>query len=125
MLIISHRVNTIGDLAGVPANLGVEVDIRDYDGKLCLTHDSFAAGEDLDSFLATYRHSQIIFNTKCDGLEADILKLAKKHRVENYFFLDTALPTLVKLSSRGIRKAAVRFSEYEPLEFVMRFAEYG
>lgn len=122
MLIISHRVNTIGELAGVPVELGVEVDIRDYDGRLCLTHDSFAAGEDLDSFLAAYRHSQIIFNTKSDGLETEILRLAGKHKVENYFFLDTALPTLVKLSRRGVRKAAVRFSEYEPIELALRFA---
>ena len=122
MLIISHRVNTLSDLAAVPTECGVEVDIRDYNGRLCMTHDSFSEGEDLNTFLAHYCHSQIIFNTKCDGLESEILRLAEKHNVTNYFFLDTALPTLVKLSGRGIRNAAVRFSEYEPLEFTMRFA---
>jgi hypothetical protein len=62
------------------------------------------------------------FNTKCDGLEPHIAALADKYGIGNYFFLDTALPTLVKLSRAGIRKAAVRLSEYEPLDFAMRFA---
>ncbi len=122
MLVISHRVNTLQDLAGVPIDCGVEVDVRDYDGRLRLTHDAFVPGEDLEPFLESYRHSHIIFNTKCDGLEADILKLASSYSIEDFFFLDTALPTLVKLSRQGIAKAAVRFSEYEPLEFAMRFA---
>lgn len=122
MQIFSHRVNTAADLAAVLPCYGIEVDVRDYDGCLRLAHDPFVKGEDLDEFLAGYRHAGIIFNTKCDGLENEIISLAEKHGIQNYWFLDTALPTLVKLAKAGIRQTAVRFSEYEPLEATLRFA---
>jgi hypothetical protein len=120
--IFSHRVNTATDLALVSPCYGVEVDVRDYDGRLRLTHDPFIQGEDLDEFLAGYHHAGIIFNTKCDGLESDIIRLAEKHAIENYWFLDTALPSLVKLAKAGIRNAAVRYSEFEPIEATLSFA---
>jgi len=120
--IYSHRVNTARDLARVPAQYGVEVDVRDYDGCLRLAHDPFVRGESLDEFLAGYRHGGIIFNTKCDGLEDEILRLAEKHSIRDFWFLDTALPTLVRLARAGMRQTAVRFSEYEPIEGALRFA---
>jgi len=120
--IFSHRVNTAADLALVPSRYGVEVDVRDYDGRLRLAHDPFIRGEDFDEFLTGYRHAGIIFNTKCDGLEEEILRLAEKHSIRDYWFLDTALPTLVRLANSGITRTAVRFSEYEPLEATLRFA---
>ncbi|HXE63509.1 MAG TPA: hypothetical protein VN519_08200 [Bryobacteraceae bacterium] len=122
MQIFSHRVNTAAHLASVPPCYGVEVDVRDYDGCLRLAHDPFIKGEDLNEFLAGYRHAGIIFNTKCDGLESEIIGLARKHSIQNYWFLDTALPTLVQLAKAGIRQTAVRYSEYEPLEAVLPFA---
>ena len=41
--------------------------------------------------------------------------------VGDYFFLDCANPTLVKLVRRGERKVAVRFSEFEALEGCLAF----
>jgi hypothetical protein len=120
--IFSHRVNTAAGLASVSPCYGIEIDVRDYDGRLRLAHDPFIKGEDLDEFLADYRHAGIIFNTKCDGLESQIIRLAEKHAIQNYWFLDTALPTLVQLAKAGIRQTAVRFSEYEPLDAVLSFA---
>jgi hypothetical protein len=120
--IFSHRVNTAAALAQTSSCFGVEVDVRDYEGCLRLAHDPYVCGEKLDDFLAGYRHNGIIFNTKCDGLEDEILSLAGKHSISNFWFLDTALPTLVKLARRGVRQTAVRFSEYEPLDLAMQFA---
>jgi hypothetical protein len=122
LLLFAHRVNAVEDLVRVPCHQGVEVDVRDYDGELRLAHDPLVRGPALDEFLAHYRHAGIIFNTKCDGLEAGILRLVHRYRISDYFFLDTTLPTLVSLTRQGIRHAAVRFSEYEPLELALRFA---
>ena len=122
MLLIQHRVETIAQLREIPVSRGVEVDVRDYEGDLRLVHDPFLSGERLDNFLAAYRHALIIFNVKCDGLEKNILELAEKHRIKNYFFLDVANPTLVNLTRQGVRQVAVRFSEYESLEFALAFA---
>jgi hypothetical protein len=122
MLLIEHRVNTLEHLARVPPEQGVEVDVRDYDGELRLVHDPLQTGERLEDWLAGYRHALVIFNVKCDGLEGRLQALAARYGIEDYFFLDVANPTLVGLVRRGERRAAVRFSEYEPIEFALAFA---
>jgi hypothetical protein len=122
MLLIEHRVNTIEKLATVPPHYGIEVDIRDYDGALRMEHDPFLGGQRLEDLLQAYRHALIIFNVKCDGLEEPIMELATKYDINNYFFLDVAPPTLIRLGRRGIREAAVRYSEYEPIESALALA---
>lgn len=122
MIVIEHRVNTIEHLLRVPTNRGVEIDIRDYDGALRLVHNPFLSGEKLSDYLVHYNHRFIIFNVKCDGLEDRILELATKHDIHDFFFLDVANPTLVKLVRQGIRQVAVRFSEFEPVECALAFA---
>ena len=122
MLLIEHRINTIDQLNRVSTDHGVEVDIRDYDGDLRLVHDPLLSGQRLDDFLAAYRHAFIVLNVKCDGIEERILSLLKKHHVADFFFLDVANPSLMGLIRRGIRQIAVRYSEYEPIEFALAFA---
>jgi hypothetical protein len=121
-LLIEHRVNTLAHLRRVPPTRGIEVDVRDYAGELRLVHDPLQSGERLADLLAAFRHAFIIFNVKCDGLEDRILALAAQHGLGNFFLLDVANPTLIKLARRGERRVAVRFSEYEPLEFALAFA---
>lgn len=122
MLLIEHRVNTLEHLRRTPRDRGVEIDVRDYDGELRLAHDPLQSGERLEDWLLGYAHALVIFNVKCDGLEGPILKLAARHRLEDFFFLDVANPTLVSLVRRGERRVAVRYSEYEPIEFALAFA---
>jgi hypothetical protein len=122
MLLVEHRVNTVDHLLQVPRDRGVEVDVRDYNGELRLVHDPFLGGERLEDFLKVYQHALVIFNTKCDGIEGPIKDLAEKYRVSDYFFLDLANPTLVRLAREGNRSIAVRFSEFEPVEFALAFA---
>jgi hypothetical protein len=122
MLLIEHRVNTLAHLQTVPPENGIEVDVRDYDGDLRLAHDPLQGGERLEDLLAACRHALVIFNVKCDGLEGRIAELAERYGLGDYFFLDVANPTLVSLARRGQRRVAVRFSEYEPIEFALAFA---
>ena len=122
MLLIEHRVNTRDALARVPENRGIEIDVRDYDGELRCVHDPLLSGERLEDLLAGYRHALAIFNVKCDGLERRITEMAARHGVRNYFFLDVANPTLVQMVRRGVRQVAVRYSEFEPLEFALAYA---
>ncbi len=122
MMLIEHRVNTLDHLLRVPPERGIEVDIRDYNGDLYLEHNPFLSGELLEDLLAAYHHTLLIFNVKCDGLTARIMELAQKYNIQNYFFLDLANPTLINLARQGFRQLAVRYSEYEPLEFALAFA---
>jgi len=122
MLIIDHRVNTIEDLKKVAPDRGVEIDIRDYDGDLVLTHEPLTKGDSLEEYLQNYHHKFIIFNVKCDGLEKIIKELALKYNINDYFFLDSATPTLIWSLDKGVTdKFAVRFSEREPIEFALSF----
>jgi hypothetical protein len=122
MLTIQHRINTSEQLSTIPIHHGIEIDIRSYGDELQLAHDPFVQGESLESLLQRFKHRLVIFNVKCDGLESQVMDLAQKYNITDYFFLDVAMPTLVKLVRRGERRIAVRFSEYEPLSFVMGFA---
>jgi hypothetical protein len=122
MLLIEHRVNTVEHLRRVPPDRGIEIDIRDYDGDLRLVHDPFLSGERLEDLLAAYQHAFVIFNLKCDGLVEPVSALAEQYGIQDYFFLDLANPTLVNLVRRGERRVAVRYSEYEPIEFALAFA---
>lgn len=121
MLKINHRINTVKDLSCVPTENGVELDIRYENNELILHHDPFTTGEKFEDYLKEYRHDLMILNTKSEGMEERILELMKKYHIENYFFLDLSLPFLIKYAKKGIKDIAIRFSEYEPLEFVMNF----
>src|SRR5574343_389082 len=122
MLKIAHRINTIEQLKKTPKEFGVEMDLRPDGDAIIIHHDPFTNGENFEDWLKYYQHSLIILNTKSEGMEERILALMEKHHIDNYFFLDLSLPYLIKYMRKGIKKIAVRFSEYEPIEFVMRFA---
>lgn len=121
MLIINHQINTIEGLKNTPLECGVEVDIRAYRDKLVLHHEPFVAGEDFEEFLKHYKHAFIIFNVKCEGIEKEVICLAKKYGIKNYFLLDVTLPFMFKLVNQGISKIATRFSEFESIETCLNF----
>jgi hypothetical protein len=122
MLKIAHRINSIELLEQTPFEFGVELDLRPDGNKIIIHHDPFREGEDFEEWLKHYRHSFIILNTKAEGMEERLIALMEKHKIENYFFLDLSLPFLIKYMKKGVSKIAVRFSEFEPIEFVMKFA---
>lgn len=115
MIIVEHRVNTVAQLRHVPPHHGIEVDIRPEGGRLILHHDPFEKGEDFGEYLRHYRHSLLIANVKSEGIERKVIGLLEQHGVKDYFLLDVSFPFIVKLMNNGVRKLAVRFSEYESL----------
>lgn len=122
MLKIAHRINTIEQLQNTPIEYGVELDLRPDGDRILIHHDPFSGGEDFEEWLKHYRHSFIILNTKAEGMEQRLIDLMDNHKIGDYFFLDLSLPFMIKYIRKGVSKMAVRFSEYEPLDFVMKFA---
>jgi len=122
MLKIAHRINTLNQLKKVPTDQGIELDIRAFNHELILHHDPFVSGERFEDILKSYQHSFLILNTKCEGMEEQILELIKKYQIKDYFFLDLSLPFLVKYANKGIQEIAIRYSEFEPIEFALAFA---
>ena len=121
MLFIAHRINTIKELVNIPTNFGVEIDIRDWNKDLILQHDPFKEGELFEEWLKHYNHSLIILNIKSEGIEFKVLEYLKKYNILNYFFLDCSVPMINKLINLGEKNIAIRYSEYEPEEFIYKF----
>lgn len=135
MIFINHRINTIAQLESVPLENGVELDVRYHNNDLILHHDPFNhednAPEKFDNFLKEWRHNgPLIINIKTEGIEEECISMMHSHKVKKWFFLDISMPYMVKYSLLTARKdsrispenLAVRFSEYEPLEYALSFA---
>jgi hypothetical protein len=127
MKIIKHRVNLSASLGALPTDYGVEIDIRSkgFAGiELYLSHDPGLAGESFHSWLQIYKACRIkgplVINTKEEGLEEYILEILQNQEIENFFFLDTAYPSLVGWCKRGFEQYfSARLSIYEPPEFAL------
>lgn len=119
MLYISHRINTLSELLVTPSHYGVEIDLRDYQDDIILTHDPFEPGEYFTNFLEHYHHAFLILNIKSERIEHRVLKLLQTYQIINYFFLDSSFPMIYQLTQQGERRIALRYSEYEGLENIL------
>ncbi len=124
MLYIAHRINTKQQLAAVPSEYGIEVDLRDHGDRIVMQHDPFIKDEaqDFEHFLESYHHNLIILNVKSERIELRVQKLMQRFGIEKYFFLDSSFPMLRLLASQGENRIAVRFSEHEPIESALAVA---
>ena len=121
---IAHRINTITELKQTDSDWGVELDLHSFKNKLIINHDPFVDGEDFEEYLTHYNHGTLILNIKEEGLEWRCLELLEKFNVKNYFFLDSSIPIIHQLIKSNNKNIAVRFSKYEPLEFVLNFKNH-
>lgn len=129
MIFVEHRKNKISELNAVDINNGIEIDLRsvfDTAGKIHLAHDSWTVGDDFDSWLKAYSDlgikGPLILNTKEDLLEERALELLKKYGVDNFLFLDTAMPTFIKWWKRGTGgRFFLRVSKHEDISSAIKF----
>ena len=119
---IAHRRNSVADLNATPVRYGVEVDIRTNGNELIINHDPFIGGDSFEEWLAAYKHGTLILNVKEEGLEDRLINLMNRAAIENYFFLDQSFPFLVKYSRIGVRRCAVRVSEFESINTALTLA---
>jgi len=117
-LFICHRINTSNELDNVEVNQGIELDLRDKDNNIVLSHDPFSDGELFDDFLKKYDKNLIILNIKSERIEWKVLDLLKKYNISNYFFLDSSFPMIYQLSKNDETNIAIRFSEFESIESI-------
>ena len=61
----------------------------------------------------------MIVNVKSERIEYRIIELLEKYNIQDYFFLDNTIPMMYLLSEQGNNNLSVRFSEVEPIEFVL------
>lgn len=116
---IAHRINTIEELKQVPAEYGVELDLRDFGERLILQHDPFKDGENFEEYLKHYEHGTMILNIKSERIEHKVLELIQKYGIKKYFFLDSSFPMIYLLSKSGEKNIALRFSEFEGIDTIL------
>jgi len=116
VIVIAHRRNLIDELVATPVECGVEVDIRSYDSELVIHHEPFNNGVKFSEWIKAYRHKTLILNVKEEGLEDRLLCIMAEQRIDDFFFLDQSFPFLIKTSSGGERRCAVRVSEFESVQ---------
>ena len=119
IIYISHRINNVSELNNIPTEYGVEIDLRDNGENIILQHDPFKDGENFNDFITHFKHKFLILNIKSEGIEFKILDILKEYQIENFFFLDSSFPMIFKLS-KITNKIAIRFSEFESLESVLK-----
>ncbi len=130
MVIIYHRINSIEKLKTVPPRYGVEIDVRhdNRTGKLYLNHDP-GTGDNFEEYMkmfAAQKNAFVIFNIKEAGIEQQVIDIAKKYGIENYFLLDVEFPFIFRAAANGKHglkpvdnlngRVAIRYSEAEPIE---------
>lgn len=126
MEIILHRKNKINELKEVKKIYGIEIDLRSQNNKLVIHHDPFSENpDDFNLWLNNYDHGTLIINIKEEGLEERIIYSLNKFGVKNYFFLDQSFPFLITKNNFVKKKTALRFSEYESIETIIKSASYA
>lgn len=126
MKIIAHRGLWDAEVSGntleafekaFQSNMGIETDIRDYCGKLVVSHN--IAGQEnfeFDRVLEMYHEMKCSFplaiNIKADGLQKLLKSSLEKYKIESYFVFDMSVPEQVVFLRQKFHTFA-RMSEYE------------
>ena len=119
-IFIIHRVNTINELVIIDKQFGVEIDIRNNNNDIILSHDPFNENNCnlFENYLQKYNNDLLILNIKSERLELKCIELLEKYNINNYLFLDSSIPMIYLLYNKyNNNNIACRFSEYEPIEF--------
>ena len=117
MEFIIHRINKIKELNKIPNIYGTEIDIRCKGSKLILNHEPYKNGDKLENYLENYKHKTLVLNIKEAGIEKDVLNLVRRNSIKSYFLLDVEMPYMYSASKKGEKNIAVRYSEYEDINF--------
>lgn len=101
----------------IDCGYGFETDLRDYGGKLVISHNPPTGNEiTVESVFKMYSQKQsnvpLALNIKADGLQEMLAELLVKYNIDNYFFFDMSVCDTLPYISQNF-KIASRRSEYE------------
>lgn len=87
---------------------GFESDIRDYNGRLVISHNiadaSSADAEEVFRWLAENDDRYCFaINIKSDGLKSLLMGCLTRYRITNYFLFDMSVPQMVEFDELGLR----------------------
>lgn len=126
MQILAHRGCWNGTIAAnspealkaaLAERLGFESDVRDYRGRLVISHNIVDGrcfdAEDVFRWLAEHDDRYCFaVNIKADGLKKLLQRYFAQYGIRNYFLFDMSVPQMVEFRQMGLRYFT-RQSEYE------------
>ena len=96
--------------------LGTETDLRDFNGRIVISHDVPDTNSlDFDFFLSLYLKypkNTLALNIKADGLASYVKELLEKNKIDNYFVFDMSIPDTINYINLELN-FCIRQSEYE------------
>ena len=109
MQLLAHRgfwtsieeKNTIDAICKAFRNgYGVETDVRDYKGKLVVSHNIPDENcplfeEVMNAYKETQCEAYIAINIKADGIQDLLLDILQRYQVDKYFVFDMSIPEQV------------------------------
>jgi hypothetical protein len=117
---IFHRSNSLSQAALVKKPSGAEIDLRLSFGEVIVAHDPYESGCTFKDWLKVFSGDFVVLNLKEMGLQEIVLTELQNQRPElNYFFLDLAMPDLLKSLALGMNCAA-RISEFESIDVIQK-----
>lgn len=86
---------------------GVETDIRDYNGKLVISHDipseeSVELRDVFEKYIECGCDEWLALNVKADGLQDILQDLIEEYKIEKYFVFDMSIPEQVVYKKKNI-----------------------
>lgn len=98
---------------------GTETDIRDYKGKLVVSHDipnenAIMFDQVLELYCKYDKNIYLALNIKADGLQEELRRALDNYDITNYFVFDMSVPEGIKYSNNNFI-TFTRESEYEQL----------
>jgi hypothetical protein len=122
-MFIAHRVNYMDE--EISSKIfsyvdGIEFDVRD--NGVC--HDPWKPAQLLDEFIKWCPPDKFyIVNIKCEGIEENIIEILDKNGIHNFFLLDCTIPSIIRLTQKGEKRIAIRYSEYESFDNIILLAD--
>jgi len=109
--ILKHRTNTLDQ---IDPKLGLEIDIRDFNNTLVLSHDT---PTNQSIFLADFlkevpKKKLLAINIKSSEIENELHSILHDSKISNYFTFDWPVPSLIKALKKNLN-CAFRLSEFE------------
>jgi len=124
MNIISHRgmgfgkeQNTIEAFKeSFKHSYGIETDIRDYNGKLVISHDigrrDLVPVDELFALAKNHPDNKMALNIKSDGIASLLQEALDRYGINHYFTFDMSVPQMIWYRNTGLKYFSRR-SEYE------------
>ena len=114
----SEKNTTTAFARALKHGFGIEIDVRDFDGSLVVSHDlprvdSMLFSEFLNLYLISSCEGVLAINIKADGLHLLVKKIMIDSGLKNYFVFDMSTPDIRRYLAHEL-PTFTRLSEYEP-----------